>query len=179
MLSNPSLLWRNYTFPTVPSSTLHVQERKVLSRQCNCYLLFPGFPKGFLAPFIPRHSRARVTWKGTGKSLMRRRTVALSGVINTNTAKHLTDEDLQDEREILKSHCLSSHALLVNYNSSKLSSMLMKNLMWWNLAILTAQQSLQWPLKNTSLWYHDTAVQHGHVHPTVCCTSEVDDNNWN
>lgn len=51
---------------------------------------------------------------------MRMRTVALSGVINTNTVKHLTDEDLQDVREILKSHSLSNHALLVNYNSGKL-----------------------------------------------------------
>lgn len=81
---------------------------------------------------------------------MRMRTVALSGVINTNTVKHLTDEDLQDVHEILKSRPLSSHALLVNYNFSKLSRMLMKNLMWWNVAILTAQQSLQQPLKNSS-----------------------------
>lgn len=81
---------------------------------------------------------------------MRMRTVALSGVINTNTVKHLTDEDLQDVHEILKSRSLSSHALLVNYNFSKLSRMLMKNLMWWNVAILTAEQSLQQPLKNSS-----------------------------
>lgn len=53
----------------------------------------------------------------------------------------------------------------------------MKNLMWWNLAILTAQQSLQQPLRNSSFRYHDAAVQHGHVHPTVCCASEVDDYN--
>lgn len=74
---------------------------------------------------------------------MRMRMVALSGVINTNTVKHLTEEDLQDVHEILKSLSLSSHALLVNYNFSKLRRMLMKNLMWWNLAILTAQQSPQ------------------------------------
>lgn len=72
---------------------------------------------------------------------MRMRTVALSGVINTNIVKHLTDEDLQDVHEILKSRSLSSHALLVKYNFSKLSRMLMKNLMWWNVAILTAEQS--------------------------------------
>lgn len=73
---------------------------------------------------------------------MRMRMVALSGVINTNMVKHLTNKDLQDVQDILKSHFLSSHALLVNYNFSKLSRMLMKNVMWWNLAILTAQQSL-------------------------------------
>lgn len=80
--------------------------------------------------------------RGTGKSLMRRRKVALSGVINTNMVKHLTNEDLQDVHEILKSHSLSSCALMVNSNFSKLSRKLMKNLVWWNLAILTAQQSL-------------------------------------
>lgn len=74
---------------------------------------------------------------------MRMRTVALSGVINTNMVKHLANKDLQDVHEILKSRSLSSHALLVNYDFSKLSRMLMKNLTWWNLAILTAQQSLQ------------------------------------
>lgn len=73
---------------------------------------------------------------------MRMRMVALSGVISTNMVKHLTNKDLQDVQDILKSHSLSSHALLVNYNSSKLSRMLMKNVMWWNLAILTAQQIL-------------------------------------
>lgn len=70
------------------------------------------------------------------------RMVTLSGVINTNMVKHLTNEDLQDVQDILKSHSLSSHALLVNYNFSKLSRMLMRNVMWRNLAILTAQQSL-------------------------------------
>lgn len=52
---------------------------------------------------------------------MRMKTVALSGVINTNTVKYLTGEDLQDVPEILKSHSLCSHALSVNYNFSKLA----------------------------------------------------------
>lgn len=52
---------------------------------------------------------------------MRKRTVALSGVINTNTVKYLAGEDLQDVHEILKSHSLCSYALSVNYNFSKLA----------------------------------------------------------
>lgn len=141
VLSNPSLVQRNCAFPRVPSSSLHVQDDKVLSWHSNCSLLFPWFSRGFQAPFIPQHNWTRVTWKGTGKSLMRMRMVSLSGMINTNTVKHLTNKDLQDVRDILNSHSLSSHALLVNCNFSKLSRMLMKNVMWWNLAILTAQQS--------------------------------------
>lgn len=102
VLSNPSLLCRNSTFPRVLSSLLPVQEGKVLLWQSNRCLLFSRFPRGFLVPFIPEHSWAGVTRKGMGKSLMRMTTVALSGVINTNVVKHLTKEDLLDVCEILK-----------------------------------------------------------------------------
>lgn len=49
------------------------------------------------------------------------RTVALSGVINTNMVKYLTNENLQDVHEILIVRSLCSHALLVNYNFGKLA----------------------------------------------------------
>lgn len=52
---------------------------------------------------------------------MRMRTVALSGVINTNMVKYLTSENLQDVHEILIGCSLCSHALLVNYNFGKLA----------------------------------------------------------